>query len=122
MDKLSNNGKYDLEERTAKFAECIIDFVRTIKQDAVNRRIIDQLVGSAGSTGANYCEAVEAESKKDFIHKVGIVKKEIKETKHWLRLFARANPERAEEMRKFWKEAHELLLIFSKISRSSRGQ
>lgn len=120
MTQLSNN-KYDLEERTAKFAEDIIDFVKTIKQDAVNRRIIDQLVGSAGSTGANYCEAVEAESKKDFIHKIGIVKKEIKETQHWLRLFARAHLERAEEIRKFWKEAHELLLIFSKINRSSRG-
>ena len=120
MTQLSNN-KYDLEERTAKFAEEIIDFLRTIKQDAVNRRIIDQLVGAAGSTGANYCEAVEAESKKDFIHKIGIVKKEIKETKHWLRLLARSNPGRKEEMRKFWGEAHELLLIFAKISRSSRG-
>ncbi len=113
--------RYDLEERTAKFAEEIIDFVRTIKQDVVNRRIIDQLVGSAGSTGANYCEAVEAESKKDFMHKIGIVKKEIKETQHWLRLLTRANPEQAEEIRKFWKEAHELLLIFAKIIRSSRG-
>jgi len=118
---IKQRPKYDLEERTAKFAEEIIDFVRTIKQDAVNRRIIDQLVGAAGSAGANYCEAVEAESKKDFIHKIGIVKKEIKETKHWLRLLARANPERKEEIRKHWQEAHELLLIFAKISRSSRS-
>src|SRR3989338_5209860 len=123
MEKFSNkNNKYDLEERTAKFAEDIIDFVRTIKQDAVNRRIIDQLVGSSGSIGANYCEAVEAESKKDFIHKIGIAKKEIKEARHWLRLLARANPERKEELRKFWKEANELLLIFAKISRSSRNK
>lgn len=121
MNKLSNKNKYDLEERTAKFAEDVIDFVRTIKQDAVNRRIIDQLVGSAGSTGANYCEAVEAESKKDFIHKIGIVKKETKETQHWLRLLARAHPERSEEARKLWKEVHELLLIFAKINRSSRN-
>lgn len=113
--------KFDLEERTARFAEVIIDFVRTVKQDAVNRRIIDQLVGAAGSIGANYCEAVEAESKKDFIHKIGIAKKEIKETKHWLRLLARSHPERTEEIRMFWKEAHELLLIFAKITRSSRG-
>ncbi|MBI2023012.1 four helix bundle protein [Candidatus Giovannonibacteria bacterium] len=120
MDKLSNQ-KFDLEERTAKFAEEIIDFVRTLSIDVVNRRIIDQLVGSSGSTGANYCEAVEAESKKDFIHKIGIVKKEIKETKHWLRLLARANSERTEEIKKFWREANELLLIFAKISRSSRG-
>jgi len=87
----------------------------------VNRRIIDQLVGSAGLTGANYCEAVEAESKKDFVHKIGIVRKEIKETKYWLRLLARANPERVKDIRTFWKEAHELLLIFAKIGRSARG-
>ena len=121
MNQLSNNKKYDLEERTAKFAESVIDFVRTIKQDPVNRRIIDQLVGSSGSIGANYCEATEAESKKDFIHKINISKKEIKETKHWLRLLARSNPERKEEIMNFWHEAHELLLIFSKIVRTSRG-
>lgn len=122
MDKFSNRSNYDLEERTAKFAENIIDFVRTIKIDAVNSRIITQLVGAVGSVGANYCEAVEAESKKDFIHKIGICKKEIKETKHWLRLLAKSNAELKEELRKFWKEAHELLLIFAKISRSSQGK
>lgn len=123
MNQLSNkNIKYDLEERTAKFAEDIIGFVRTIPQDAVNHRIIEQLVGATGSAGANYCEATEAESKKDFIHKVGIVKKELKEAQHWLRLLAKSNPKRDEEIRKFWKEAHELLLIFAKISRSSRNK
>lgn len=122
MIQFSNETpKYDLEERTARFAEEVIDFVRTIKQGAVNRRILDQLVGAAGSIGANYCEAAEAESKKDFIHKIGIAKKEIKEARHWLRLLARAHPERTEEIRKFWKEAHELLLIFAKITRSSKG-
>lgn len=120
MNQFSN--KYDLEERTALFAEKIIESVRTIKQDAVNKRIIEQLVGSAGSVGANYCEATEAESKKDFIHKIGVVKKELKETRHWLRLLANSNPERKDEIRKFWKEAHELLLIFAKISRSSYGR
>jgi len=112
--------KYDLEERTVKFAEQVIDFVKTIKEDAVNRRIISQLVGAAGSFGANYCEATEAESRKDFIHKIGICKKETKEVEHWLRLLARSNPEHKEKIRKLWKEAQELLLIFSKISRSSK--
>ena len=123
MTQLSNkNFNYDLEERTAKFAEKVIDFVRTIKEDAVNKRIISQLVGASGSSGANYCEATEAESKKDFIHKIGICKKEIKESKHWLRLLARSNPERKEEIRELWQEAQELLLIFSKISRSSKNK
>ena len=72
MDQLSNKDiKYDLEERTARFAEQLIDFVRTVKETAVNSRIITQLIGAVGSIGANYCEATEAESKKDFVHKIG---------------------------------------------------
>ena len=119
--KFSKDDKvYDLEERTAKFAEEVIKFLRTIQETAINRRIIGQLVGSAGSIGANYCEATEGESKKDFIHKIGICKKEIKETKHWLRLLASSDPEVKNDLRKFWQEAHELLLIFSKITRSSK--
>ena len=73
---------FDLEERTVVFAETIIDLVKLIKLDPINSRIITQLVGSSSSIGANYCEATEAESKKDFTHKIGIAKKEIKETKH----------------------------------------
>ena len=113
---------FNLEERTDVFAENVIDLVRSVKIDAVNSRIITQLVGSSGSIGANYCEATEAESKKDFTHKVSIAKKEIKETKHWLRLMARTNPEKKDEIRKLWKEAHELLLIFSKIIKSSKSK
>lgn len=116
----SDNKKYDLEERTAVFAEDIIDFAKTVKENAINNRIISQLVGASGSLGANYCEATEAESKKDFIHKIGICKKETKEARHWLRLLARSNPEKKEQIRVFWKEAHELLLIFSKIIRTCR--
>jgi four helix bundle protein len=116
-----SNTRYDLEERTAKFAEDVIACVLTVKQDAVNRRIIEQLIGASGSVGANYCEATEAESKKDFVHKIGIAKKEIKETQHWLRLLAKVHPEMDDAIRKLWKEAHELLLIFAKISRTARG-
>mgnify|MGYP001558201691 CR=1 FL=1 len=116
------NAKYDLEERTAKFAETVIDLMRKIPNDSVNKRMIEQVVGSAGSIGANYCEANEAESKKDFIHKIGICKKENKETKHWLRLLARANYDFKDDFRKIWKEAQELLLIFSKISNLSKKE
>ena len=112
--------KFDLEERTMVFAEQVIDLVKLIKVDSVNSRIITQLVGSSGSIGANYCEATEAESKKDFIHKIGISKKETKETRHWLRLLARSNPEKKNEIRILWKESQELLLIFSKIIRTSK--
>jgi four helix bundle protein len=115
---MSQGGEFDLEERTAVFAEEIIDLVRSIKIDAINSRIITQIVGSSGSIGANYCEATEAESRKDFIHKMGISKKEIKETKHWLRLLARSNPEKKDEIQKLWLEVQELLLIFSKSIRT----
>ncbi len=122
MDQSLDKNKYDLEERTAQFAEKVIDFVRSLTGDMVNSKIIAQLVGAAGSIGANYCEATEAESKKDFIHKIGICKKEIKETRHWLRLLARSEPQYKDEIRKPWKEAQELLLIFSKIIRSSKNK
>ena len=122
MTQFTNNKKtYDLEERTAKFAEEVIDLMRKIPHDLVNQRLIPQLVGSSGSIGANYCEANEAESKKDFQHKIGICKKETKETKHWLRLSSKANPQFQDEFRKLWQEAQELLLIFSKILTSSRN-
>lgn len=112
---------YDLEERCTSYAEEIIDFCKAIKVNPLNMRIISQLIGSSGSIGANYSEATEAESKKDFCHKMGIAKKEIKETKHWLRLLARVHNEKREELQKFWKEAHELLLIFSKSIKTARG-
>jgi len=117
-----NSKRYDLEERTAKFAEAIIDLMKKLQQSSINKRMIEQIVGSAGSMGANYCEANEAESKRDFHHKIGICKKETKETKHWLRLLARANPEFKKEFRNLWQEAQELLLIFSSIIRSSKSR
>lgn len=115
-----NKRIYDLEERTARFGEKIIDLMKKVPDNPINRRLIPQLVASGGSTGANYCEATEAESKKDFQHKIGICKKEIKEAKHWIRLLARANPQFKKEFRELWQEAQELLLIFSKCLESSR--
>ena len=67
---------YDLEERTARFGEAIIDFARTIPQDAVTNRIINQLVGAGTSVGANYVEADDAVSKKEFLKSIGTCKKE----------------------------------------------
>lgn len=122
MNNQLKNYQFDLEERTAKLAEAIIDLVKPIKITAFNKRIIDQLVGSDGSMGVNYCEANESESKRDFIHKIGICKKETKEAKHWLRFLARANPEKKEQIKELWQETQELFLIFSNISRSSRNK
>lgn len=111
---------YDLEERTAKFAEGVIVLVKSLQKSPVNSRLISQVVGSSGSIAANYCEAIEGESKKDFAHKIGIAKKEIKETRLWLRLLAQAHPEKTVEIDILLKEIQELLLIFSKIINSCR--
>ncbi len=112
--------KYDLEERTAKFGEDIIRFCKKISRNPVNDSLITQLVKAGTSVGANYCEADDAESKLDFNHKIGICKKESRETKHWLRMIVVPVPELREEARRLWVEAKELNLIFNAIIKSSR--
>jgi len=109
---------YDLEERTAKFGENIIGFIKNLPRNEVNHPLLSQIVRSATSIGANYMEANQASSRKDFRNKICICKKEANETKHWLRMIVGANLERVDECRKLWKEAHELTLIFAKISKS----
>ncbi len=113
--------KYDLEERTAKFGEEIIDFVKTLRENSINSPLIKQIVRSSTSIGANYCEANNSSSKKDFRNKIFICKKEASETKHWLRMIARANQERRNECKLLWKEANELTMIFSKIVSSLKS-
>ena len=118
----SNVKTYDLEERTAKFGEEVIEFVKGLERNEVNRTLISQVVRSATSIGANYMEADGAESKKDFQHKIAICKKEAKETKHWIRMVAKANPHRDEECRRLGQEAKELTLIFSSILLSKKSK
>jgi len=107
--------KYNLIERTANFGESIIDFLKTLPNNTITRPLISQLIRSSTSIGANYMEADCADSKKDFRHKIVICKKEAKETLHLLRMLARAEQNQKEKCRKFYKEAHELVLIFSAI-------
>jgi len=111
---------YDLIERTAKFGEDVIDFVNKLPRNEINRPLINQIVRSGTSIGANYMEADAAVSKKDFENKVGISRKEAKETMHWLRMIAKANPNKKEECRKLYKEAQELVWIFSSIINNSK--
>ncbi|MDO8522293.1 MAG: four helix bundle protein [bacterium] len=110
---------YDLEERTAKFGEAIIHFVASLPKNEVNKILINQVVRSATSIGANYMEANQASSKKDFRNKIGICRKEANETKYWIRMISSANHDKVAECKNHWKEAHELMLIFSKIFSSS---
>ena len=112
--------KFDLEERTAKFGEEIILFTKTILENTITRPIISQLIRSATSIGANYCEADNAESKSDFNHKIGICKKESREAMHWLRMIVTATPDKKESAKKLWQEAKELNLIFNAIIHSSK--
>jgi four helix bundle protein len=84
--------------------------------------IVNQLVRSGTSVGANYCEADCAESKKDFEHKIGICKKEAKESRYWLRMLARAEPSVKAEAQNMWREANELQLIFITIVKNSKNK
>ncbi|MCD6570154.1 MAG: four helix bundle protein [Deltaproteobacteria bacterium] len=108
-----------MEEQTARFGEAIIEFVKTLPSYPINNPLINQIVRSGTSIGANYMEADGAESKKDFQHKISICKKESKETKHWLRMIAKANPDKKNECRRLWGDQG-LTLIFSSILRSKK--
>src|SRR3989338_11599696 len=114
------NKKYDLEERTAIFAENIVELCKKCSKNTVTIPIIDQLVRCGTSIGANYYEANGASSKKDFNNKIFICKKESKETKYWLRMLGKAVDGLKEECLTLWKEAQEYTLIFSKIASSSK--
>jgi four helix bundle protein len=99
--------KYDLEERVSKFGENIIGFAQIIEKNEIIRPIIVQLIRSGTSVGANYLEANEASSKKDFKNKIFIAKKESNETKHWLRMIIKATPKNADTAKILWQESHE---------------
>ncbi|MBI4215470.1 MAG: four helix bundle protein, partial [Parcubacteria group bacterium] len=113
----SNDKKYDLLERSSKFGTEIIKFVRLLPDSISNRVLILQLVRSATSVGANYVEADEAGSKKEFQYRINLCRKEAKESMYWLRMVAEANPSYKDQCRALWKEAHEFVLIFSSIVR-----
>ena len=107
----------DLGERTTRFGEAIIRFAKRIPHNAVNNRLIDQLVGAGTSVGANYCEADDAVSGKEFKQKIGTCRKESKESMFFLRIVATAEEGLAAEARVLWREAKELNLIFGAIWR-----
>lgn len=117
----STQQNFDLEERTAKFGEELIRFCKSIPENNVTKTLINQVIRSGTSVGANYCEANGASSKKDFKNKIHICQKEAKETKHWLRMLATAVPDKKEEIQVLWKECNELSLIFGKIVSSLKN-
>ena len=118
-DSIQPAEKFDLAERTERFGERIIDFCKSFKRDSVTTPILNQLIRSGTSVGANYCEANEASSRKDFINKINIAKKESKETKYWLHMIKHAAPTTKGDAEKLWQEAHEFNLIFAAITRKA---
>jgi four helix bundle protein len=109
---------YDLEERTAVFGETALRLCKQVPVTPVTESLIRQLVRAATSIGANYCEADDCDSRKDFRFKIGLCRREARETKHWLRMLAEAHPLAKDEARRLWQEAKELNLIFGKIRRT----
>jgi len=107
----------ELGERTAQFGEAIIRFLKKVPRNPANNPLIAQLVGAATSVGANYCEADDAISGKEFKQKICTCRKESKESMFFLRMIAAAEEGLAPEARVLWREAKELNLIFSAIWR-----
>ena len=111
---MEEKKKYDLEERTLNFLKNVIQFLRSMTKDFVNIELGKQLIRSAGSIGANYREANEAISKKDFAFRIRICRKEAKESSFWLSAFECKNG--LEEKRKIlFQEAFELTKIFGSM-------
>ncbi|MBU3968979.1 four helix bundle protein [Patescibacteria group bacterium] len=121
MTEIQNTKQYDLEERTARFAEVCRNFVRKLSKNTTNFEDGKQLVRSSGSQAANYIEANESVSKKDFVHRIKICRKETKESNLWLRLCDTRNDENLQKTREgLIKEATELRKIFTSILEKSK--
>lgn len=117
MSEVQNKKPYDLEERTFKFARDIRSFIKSIPRTQTNIEDGKQLIRSSGSVGANYIEACEALSKKDFVMRIKISRKEAKESRFWINLLE-LNSDTLELKRKqMAKEATELMMIFGSIIR-----
>jgi four helix bundle protein len=116
-DTVEAKPKFDLAERTAKFGEGVISFCKAVPRTVITEPLIRQLIKSGTSVGANYCEADDAVSGKEFRQKIGTCKKESRESKFWFRMLAKAEPDFADQARTLWKEANELHLIFASIFR-----
>ncbi|MFA6175000.1 MAG: four helix bundle protein [Phycisphaerae bacterium] len=122
MNESKLKSDFDLEERTSSFGVKVISFVKNVPQNNITNPLINQIVRSGTSVGANYCEANESVSKKDFIHRISICVKEAKETKHWIRMIVAAEPKIRNLAEELWQECKELHLIFGSIKRNAKAK
>ena len=121
MTKTQNTKQYDLEDRTFRFAQRVRSFAKDLPNTLANREDSKQLIKSSGSTGANYIEANEALSKKDFVMRIKICRKEAKESGYWLRLLDTGDNDDLESQRAaLIQEAKELTHIFGSIITKSQ--
>ena len=109
-----NNRIYDLEDRTTEYAKRVIRLCRALPKDSINSRLSGQVVGSAGSVGANYRAACRAKSGRDFLNKLKIVEEELDETMYFIELIVEIKPELNEIWKKSYDESEELLKIMVK--------
>ena len=120
MNEIIKVKTFDLEERTAKFTADVIAFINVCPKTIVNLELTKQLIRSAGSVGANYIEANESLSRKDFGMRVKIYRKEAKESRYWLRLVEGNGEEFEKQKLILINESTELLKIFSSIVEKSQ--
>jgi four helix bundle protein len=122
MSQTEGTKRYDLEERTERFARQVMSFVRSLQLGLVNQEVARQLVRSAGSVGANYIEANSSLGKKDFLMRIRICRKEAKESAYWLRLIETGTAEPAAVRNLLVQEANELVSIFGAIVTKTEGK
>jgi|SRR3989344_1625393 len=120
MEKLKKTKVYDLEDRTLEYGKRIIHLCRSLSKDSINNSICSQLIRSGTSLGANYREANETATKKDFAYRMRICRKEAKETVYWLQLVIEANPSLEKRISPLLKETIELIKIFAAIIEKSK--
>ena len=115
MSKQITNKQIDIHERVYQFVLRVLKLLSSLPKTQITLNIIDQCSRSATSVGANDQEADACESRRDFLAKYGIAKKELKETNYWLRLISDTNPPLRERMETLLNEGQELLMIVSSI-------
>ena len=112
--------KYDLEDRTLEFSKNCIDLCKSLTKDTINIELIRQLIRASSSIGANYREANDTITKKDFYHRIGICRREAKESKYWLELLLHSNQKFSNQPKVLADEALQLARIFASISKKKK--
>ena len=111
---------YNLEDRTLQFSKECIDICKLVIKDVINVELVGQLVCASGSIGANYREANDSITKKDFYHRIGICRREAKESKYWLELLLHSNLKYIDKIKPLADEALQLAKIFAAIGNKNK--